>query len=229
MATCFSFGCGKRKTEKREGCGKNEERKAWLVILNNNDSSVRGIGFLNTYRFEEIIWSTLNSWRPQWFICKRDSFSYHMYTCIMYNYIACIHVYMAHMYLCSQSLLRVLFRATQNLTTSTAAPPHFATSTALRTFSVGWLGTLSDDSHYDSSNMEGNRRVGQREGGKGSFKLGRLHGPKEPDSVTLECEATEIQPLGIVYIHTTSFLISSLSSQGPQSSSGPRFPLGFRV
>ena len=59
------------------------------------------------------------------------------------------------MYLCSQSLLRVLFRATQNLTTNTAAPPHFA----LRTFFVGWLGTLSDDSHYDSSNMEGNRRV----------------------------------------------------------------------
>ena len=66
---------------------------------------------------------------------------------------------MAHMYLCSQSLLRVLFRAGQNLTTSTAAPPHFATNTALRTFLVGWLGTLSDDSHYDSSSMEGNRRV----------------------------------------------------------------------
>ena len=76
-----------------------------------------------------------------------------MYTCIMYNYITCTHVYMAYMHLCSQSLLRVLFRAGQNLTTSTAAPPHFATNTALRTFLVGWLGTLSDDSQYDSSNM----------------------------------------------------------------------------
>ena len=96
-------------------------------------------------------------------------------------------------------------------TTIRNAPPHFATNPALRIFSVGWLGTLSDDNHYDSSNMEGNRRVGQRKRGKGSFKLGRLHGPKELDSVTLEFEATEIQPLGIVYMHITGFLISSLS------------------